>query len=184
MEQETEIETVYYVETPYATNEEEIATSYIAVEDVEVVQNEELVSTFDDTNDVQSSEKCDASEENSGAADEEMADLMGDETSQNSADASNLDQSQTIEGVENNESDSPVDRLTCRICGKKFTKISNKQRHIRRVHNVRRQNGTSIRCIECSVNFSQIARLRAHLAYEHKLEMDEQKLRFPSMEGN
>ena len=183
MEPETEIETVYYVETPYATNEEEIATSYIAVEDVEVAENEELVSTFDDTNDVQSSEKCDANEENSGAVDEEMVDLMEDEASQNSAEVSNLDQPQQIEGAENEES-SPVDRLTCRICGKKFTKISNKQRHIRRVHNVKRQNGTSIRCIECSVNFSQISRLRAHLAYEHKLEMEEQKLRFPSMEGN
>lgn len=184
MEQETQMETVYYVETPYAANEEEIATSYIAVEGAEILENEEeeFGNDYVDPHDTETSHKSDIVNPDNPVVTEDVM-IVNTETVENGAEISGIDQSELNVASEVIAPAAPVDRLTCRLCKKRFTKISNKQRHIRRVHHISRQNGTSIRCIECNVHFSQISKLRSHLTQEHNLAMSEETLRFPSMEG-
>lgn len=190
MEQDGAMETIYYVETPYAANEEEIATSYITVENeegietAEVIEHAEIIENDGDGETIE-----DAEPEKREDYDSNIEDHIGsDENSVpeeillvRKPDNEKEEEMQLI-ASEVTASGSASD-LSCRICSKTFTKSSNKLRHYRRVHNIKRQNGTSIRCIECDSTFSQISRLRSHLSEEHKLDMSEEYLRFPSLEG-
>ncbi|GIY05046.1 c2H2-type domain-containing protein [Caerostris darwini] len=74
-----------------------------------------------------------------------------------------------------------VDKLTCKICFKKFTKSGNRMRHVRQVHKVKKQIGTYIKCIECNTSYKHVQKLREHLQYYHKLNMEEQVLNFSNM---
>ncbi|KAG8177326.1 hypothetical protein JTE90_018352 [Oedothorax gibbosus] len=75
----------------------------------------------------------------------------------------------------------PIDKLTCSICSKRFTKVCNKLRHMRIIHNVTKSARTLIKCIECNVDFSHLQKLRNHLQGEHQMKMDQQELSFPNM---
>lgn len=95
-----------------------------------------------------------------------------------------------VKGVEPNipkekePDDGPVvDKLTCKYCFKKFSKPSNKQRHIRVVHKMKKATGNDIKCVECDINFKHVNKLREHLQGQHGLDMSDQNLTFPNMSG-
>ncbi|XP_042909538.1 uncharacterized protein [Parasteatoda tepidariorum] len=84
--------------------------------------------------------------------------------------------------IQEDADDGPVvDKLTCKYCLKKFTKSSNKQRHIRVVHKMKKITGNDIKCIECDINFKHVNKLREHLQGQHGLDMSDQILTFPNM---